>query len=278
MIKHTAIAFSMILTLSSLGLAKETRTEGVSTVKKTTTVKRYPQKRQHVGIKKTSSTRIESNTRKSTTKSHLTNSKNLALNDINDDDDRFIAPVSTKAKSPYPLDGLKLVLSAGVGSSINVSKNPNSPSSAGLDMNLKIGGAYFAPGTFSYVGFMAMGGVGASNLTSVTTYAPQYFISLTFMQLFDVGDGTAKIGYLLGTGISVRSLDSNNNAGRGNLNKKPNEVNEPASIMPTAKFGVINFIKNNQSVSAEFQYYFVNPDSLLPGSDITLSYAYYFGD
>ncbi|PAF45487.1 hypothetical protein [Helicobacter sp. 11S02629-2] len=271
MIKQTAIAFSMILALSSLSLAREVRAETTpkTTIKKDITAKKHTPKRSQKAQHK------EVLSHKAIKASSI---KDLALNDATDDDDSDFIPKSNRETNRrFPIDGLRLVLSAGVGSSINVSNNPNSPSSAGLDMNLKIGGAYFAPGNSSYVGFMATGGVGASNLTSVTTYAPQYFIVLTFMQLFDIGDGTVKIGYLLGTGISVRSLDSNNNAGRGSIARQQAGVDEPASIMPTAKFGVINFIKNNQSVSAEFQYYFVNSNSLLPGSDITLNYAYYFG-
>ncbi|WP_143429067.1 hypothetical protein, partial [Helicobacter sp. 13S00401-1] len=115
----------------------------------------------------------------------------------------------------YDINGLKVILGAGVGTGIGAKSSSDgvtfSTSGASLNAKLKLGTGIFTTTKNSTLGLQATIGVGANNLTSALT--PQYSVNLDFIQAFKLGQsGYVKLGYVVGVGAAIRTND-NVNAG-----------------------------------------------------------------
>ncbi|PAF41551.1 hypothetical protein [Helicobacter sp. 11S02629-2] len=119
----------------------------------------------------------------------------------------------------YDINGLKVIVGAGVGTGIGASSGNGGVTIkpfGGLNAKLKLGTGIFTTTKNSTLGLQATIGVGANNLTAGFN-TPQYSVNLDFMQAFKLGQsGYVKLGYIVGVGAAIRTND-NVNSGNGSF-------------------------------------------------------------
>ncbi|PAF50943.1 hypothetical protein BKH43_03555 [Helicobacter sp. 13S00401-1] len=131
-----------------------------------------------------------------------------------------------RSEANNDISGVKFLLGAGVGTGLSAQTTNGgftlSAPNAGVDAKLKLGTGIFTTGKASTLGLQATIGVGANSLGASSSFNPQYFINLDFIQAFKVGaTGYVKLGYILGAGLAIRTHD-NVNSGSGNFSNSGN--------------------------------------------------------
>ncbi|PAF51853.1 hypothetical protein BKH43_01060 [Helicobacter sp. 13S00401-1] len=143
------------------------------------------------------------------------------------------AHTNSSNKTSNELNGLKVFAGVGVGAGISAN-HVNSGvrfSSTGPNAKLKLGAGIFSAYKGSTVGLQASIGIGANTLNSSLT--PQYMVNLDFINLFDVGSGFVKLGYIAGVGLAVRTTDVVN-SGSGSFNNSTNTSRVGAGVAISA--------------------------------------------
>ncbi|PAF42390.1 hypothetical protein [Helicobacter sp. 11S02629-2] len=126
---------------------------------------------------------------------------------------------SNYPKSDNSINGLRFNLGLGVGTQLGSSLKEIYKSDNRLNARLSLGSTFFKTlSGGSTIGLKASIGAGANNVLSTSNYAPQYFVNLDFMQVFNVtSSGYFKLGYIVGIGAAIRT-NSAYSSGSGSSN------------------------------------------------------------